>query len=1397
MTEALNDVKMEIDIDPEKLRNRRKKRDFLQRRDDVLKGVGAKAAELRRRLFNRRTIAKASIANLPMMQQAKKDALDVRLALVEHDVKTRMIDAHTHQHFDLAESVRYLSQNLQHSTRSVRDNTSTLDDLARRVEFMQHVNTNSAVFTQPPAVDKVMQEVVAKYTSFLPLEACATCGKVLATSALRAVHEPYCRGILARDLPPTMHRCVLCHRVVKADRMTHHVEQCQRDCDRKAIIWSKYDVKGQPPQPPTDLRVVQTSYSSISLAWNPPMFTAGLDLVDFQVQMHVLVVEKFQTLKHRQHERSFQPLLPHVSTSQWNARLRPVALHGCTIDHLPAKTTFGHLSVRCQTKNGWSAWSDPIHGDIVTKDPVPPTPPLFLSVGLITVDSIALSWLPPFDCGGEPVDEYVVSFSGLVQVQDGRDSIDLRAAELKAFTRRVKVARSDQNPPSNDLLGVEKDGAQVVCCTIDGLRSGQAYSRLRVCAVSASGLIGQESPELDPVRTLAHGKELQLLAELQEAINSPASYIDSSFYNGFVQRYDRKHYITLVADTIKLHHPALSHRVDAMLPVDSDSESESDSDASTASSMPSGDRENAAVMLLSPASSTPPKPTLCANSDDGMDQANQKRLDKQHVRRKQFQYRLHQLRTHVDTLEYNIQWADDRCIVLVSMIEAAERRIMDKQAELERARGFQGPAMDSLAMHGGLQRFYTPALITALEEELDIEKYYIVDTKADLRAVEDQKKADMGMLAVKKAQIAARVTALDAFEADCEFDQFKAAQTANVLLKFKSRQLSYVFDTWRRHGRRRRANRAVMFKALTRLVLVKVSSAWHRWRQCIDGLRDQDAIRKDVIIGKGGVDLKGAHLARTHLQSDLYSMLHECRQLTGTLAATTHTMSQNSRTRTNVFAKERQSQQLRGVFVESKVQMSLRDQGDAQLDIGDYDAAIKTYDSLLDNLHIVSVEYTLQASKSSRSSSSLVPHSLRSIQTQTSQVYNRLGRAYFLLKQYDRSANSFERASGIATMLGDPIEGGVAFRGLADCHVASRDWSTALDLYLKAAGMYEDVTDVGGEVAAWRGIALCYREMDAVDLAADATTKGDSLEYALDQTMEHMERTLAQLHARLVGVTVKMSVECTCERVGAIVPRLRQERLQCKVGIMDEQKVLDALDMMLDEKKALRAQAEADLETSERTDSGFVDSTVFLGVSTRYTLDDFKANVQKLINQLSVVQVALDRERANAAIRISNLHDRIQECEEELKAETGPLMRRVRGKDPLRCFRFNAINAMYKNVLGRASGGVDTAVASVGPSIVVYDFLTGVCMGQGVGDIGGDQRHLGAPLGHTKTIMSLCCFHAYVYSGSMDCTLLVWQLVQNVPVLRHRLTDFDAAVMAIAATTSFVVAGTADCCIMV
>ncbi|KAF0691989.1 Aste57867_16895 [Aphanomyces stellatus] len=1372
MADEPPEIKMEIDIDPERLKNRRKKRDFFQKRENVLKGVGAKAAELRRRLFNRQAAKIAEVGRLPMVQKAKRDAIDIRMGLVEQDVKARMIDVHTHTQFELEDKFRVLNNNIRESSRNVRDSNWSLDDLTRRIERMQETNHDSVLFTTPPARKRVEKELQVQHTAFLPREECSICGKLLATPTLLELHEPYCRGKVSRDLPTDMLRCPLCHRVVKTDSMEQHNVQCEDDQRRRKLIWSNdvYAAKGQPPKPPTHFRLVQTDHHSITVAWTPPVFTAGLDVVDYEVQIFVLVVEKFQLLKHRQHERTFASL-PNVPTSRWN-RLHPVASAGFTIYKLTAKTTYGKLAVRCKTENGWSDWSNEI-ADVVTGEPTPATAPLFLTVGLITVDSIALSWMEPFDTGGEAVIEYVVAYAGYVQVQDGKDTIDLSASELKDFTRRMQPP-----PPSYPT----SDGSSAVTFTLDGLRSGQSYSRIRVFAVTASGLVGQETPELAAVRTLVHGKEMQMLAELQEAINSPASYIDSAFYNGFFQRYERKHYIQLVAETVKLHHPTLSERVDAMLPVESDSSDDSDSDDSSDSTSDDDDAsdsqpstpeatepESTSVKLGTPID----KPeTLPMSPTELIEEANRKRLDKQLVRRKQFQYRLHQLRTHVETLQYNITWADDRCIVLVSMMEAAEQRIMDKQAELERARGFKGPSMDSMAMHGGLQRFYTPALITALEEELDIEKYYIVDTKEDLRIVEDQKKADVAMLVSKRHQIQKRLSVLDAFETECEVDNFKAVRGASVMLKFKHRNLHYCFVQWQEFCLGRRDNRAIMTKSMTRLVHTKVGSAWQRWVTVVRKLHDRDLGLVD-IIGKGGKNLKDVHVARTHLQSDCYHILHQMRELTDTLENSVHTVAQNSKRTTNVYAKERKR-----LEIDSKVLTSMRDEADTQLEIGEYDIAVHKYDALIAKL----AEFD----------------DTRAIQIQTSQAYNHIGRAYYLLDKLDHAATAFERAGSIANLMGDPYEGAVAFRGRADCYMSKREWLTAMDYYFKAAGAYEDVSDVGGEVAAWRGLAGCYHEMDAVDLAKEASTKADSLEHALNQKMDRLHSTLDNLHSRLIGVTVQLSVERHCERVGAIVPRLRQERINCKVAILEEEKVLVALETMLEEKKALKKQAEKDLKHSELSDSPYVDSAVFLGVSTRYTVDEFKANVEAFIKLLEIIQTAIATESANSKIRISNQNDRIQECEEELKAETGSLMRRVRGKDPLRCFRFNAVNAMYKDVLGHASGGVDTAIATSGTTIYVYDLLSGVCLGQGVGDVGGETRHLGEPLGHTKMILCVYCLHSFVYTGGMDCTLLAWQLrSDNVPVLRCRLSDFDAAVTSIGATIEYIAAGTADCCIVV
>ncbi len=72
----------------------------------------------------------------------------------------------------------------------------------------------------------------------------------------------------------------------------------------------------------------------------------------------------------------------------------------------------------------------------------------------------------------------------------------------------------------------------------------------------------------------------------------------------------------------------------------------------------------------------------------------------QHCRRKQFHFRLAQLQTQIETLEYNIEWANDRNMTLLELLQASEQRLLAAQAEYERARVFPGPEMDSKALHG-------------------------------------------------------------------------------------------------------------------------------------------------------------------------------------------------------------------------------------------------------------------------------------------------------------------------------------------------------------------------------------------------------------------------------------------------------------------------------------------------------------------------------------------------------------------------------------------------------------------------------------------------------------------------------------------------------------------------
>ncbi|OQR88499.1 hypothetical protein THRCLA_10282, partial [Thraustotheca clavata] len=522
----------------------------------------------------------------------------------------------------------------------------------------------------------------------------------------------------------------------------------------------------------------------------------------------------------------------------------------------------------------------------------------------------------------------------------------------------------------------------------------------------------------------------------------------------------------------------------------------------------------------------------------------------------------------------------------------------------------------------------------------------------------------------------------------------------------------------------------------------------------------------------GGLGLKAAHINRIQMQQDCYAVLTQCRNVSSILQDAVRTIEEKQIKQNNVFEKERKRVSTAKTI--PKAITSLLTEGDAHLDLEQYELAAESYEKII----------ALLSNELDRN-------------TQRANVLNRLGRALFCSNQYDKAMTSFRHAFALGEQLGDPNEACIAARGLADCHITQREFKTAMQLYMKACSMAEDAADIPTQIASHHGVAQCYLAWEDTIHAAEATTCADALEHVLDHKVENIQEALDRLKAKLITVSAKEASEIKLERVGAIVPRLRLERIQCKISILEEEKVLFALTTLVDNKKALLKEGQDDLKRSEASDATFVDSAVFLGVSTRYAIEDFTKKLRVFIDRLQIVKAAIENETKNVRTQITNFHDRIQECEVELVAETGDLMRRVRGKEAFRCFRFNAVNHLYKDVLGRASGGVQTCVATVGCNVLVYDLDTGVCMGQAVGDVGEDH-HLGGLTGHTKMIMSLFAFNDMIYSGGMDCTLIVWKIRDGtIPEFVKRLDNFDAAIMSVTATLDYICTGTADCAIYV
>jgi WD40 repeat protein/glycine cleavage system regulatory protein len=843
-----------------------------------------------------------------------------------------------------------------------------------------------------------------------------------------------------------------------------------------------------------------------------------------------------------------------------------------------------------------------------------------------------------------------------------------------------------------------------------------------------------------------------LLDELQAAVNSRSRTVDSQFLSGFMQRYERHHYIDQVSRFILSMHPELEAKVNDIV-----------------SRSGPGMRADEASIVQEEQSPAIRQISGRKRFDDLSDE------EKISERRRQFHFRIAEIRNDLKKAEYNVQWCKDRRIDLVALIRAAEARILEKQAELERARMFNGPQMDSDVFQNGLQRFFTKELVVALEDEIEIDQLYILDTKAEIVKVENYLRADVKRHETLLTRLKERQEGLQLFESDPEH-AVELTGPAATLAKLRGGLLYQAFAAFVANRQEAYEIRRKMITAINRLVNHRLKSAIQRWREVARFLT-RASVGMDEIYGIGSIGLLNASLGRDNLVIEAHEILQQLRSTDSTLHKIRWTQTQQEASKAERQTPEGSLEQEKARERNKKYFPFLLE-GDAKMDLHDYEGALRLYNFVLCN-----DDWMLQMNEGQRVKLQL-----------------KIGEATFRLENFEQALSVFNRISIVANRAGLHHEEASAILRVADTQLVLRSLRMSIESYERALLLFEAARDAQGELSCYRGLQHVFERLEDKEMVEINKHHADGIEFVLAKKLSLAGNKINKLQQRLVGVGAESSCQITLERVGPIVPRLRRERIQRKLDIKEELKLVASLEKLLAEKKALLAKGEDDLKRALASDSTQVDSTIISNSDARYDLEDFKNKLAKLMGSVKVGEEQIGKEIANAKVRISNAEDDITGLEEELAVETGALMRKVLSKERMRCFRFNSTNEALKNVVGTASHGITTCFASAGLNGFLFDFLSGACLAQAVGD--PHKSHLGKPTGHQAQILCVYYIGHRIYTGSVDASLGVWDVINETIggfscSLTRVLTDFDAAVVSVVADTQWIACGCSDCGVFV
>uniref|UniRef100_K3WHI3 Fibronectin type-III domain-containing protein n=1 Tax=Globisporangium ultimum (strain ATCC 200006 / CBS 805.95 / DAOM BR144) TaxID=431595 RepID=K3WHI3_GLOUD len=1078
------------------------------------------------------------------------------------------------QQFQVEKSVRQLTSDISATQLTIRRKKDELDALQTRLLRLSST-LHDASTDKNFAKNKVRQlEAIRKQHH--GLMRCTNCAKEFVPDAF-ANHVSTCLASNSSKRLTVVSRVAATRALpeMKTSRSVNQIMDQAQDIEYRALSMTTTEAHEQRKlpcfvsQPPRNLRVdgsggKSVTHNSILLQWDPPIFTGSTPIIDYEVRFSICHFVKRMKDGESCVSRTFESLPPQT-TSRWCLQ-NPVTANQFWVRDLTADQVYGAFTICAITKNGKSQPSNQVEL-IATAAAIPPSKPYFLCVGVVTAKTITLTWKEPMDDGGKPIDFYEICFNEAVM----EDTI---------------LERSSINDKNNNFLDVSevvykprriRTNSNVTTFTLTDLLSGKEHKNFQVRAINQTGIPGDFSDLIASIFTIAPGNGFKLLDELQAAVNSRARVVDSQFLSGFMQRYDRDHYVRLISRFITSLHPDMEGKVNAILSRTriTMSEGESDDEGDGADDDPIGEKLR----------SNTPKPQF----EDLLEE------EQIQERRRQFHFRISELKQRLKTADYNVQWCKDRRIDLVALIRAAENRTLEKQAELERAKMFTGPQMDSDVLENGLQRFYTKDLIFALEDEIVIEQLYIVDTKSEIVQVENYLGADERKRDAIQARLQNRKDALEAFETNPygnTSDSTHQDVKVTSLARLRDGVLFRAFSAFVINRASAIEMRKKVRATLLQFVNYRCRMAFTHWVTVVRKvLRRSSEENKGGACGVGSIALVNAALGRDDLLLQSRELLQQLRQTDENLESLVWTKEQQAE-RQQLFTAKMDADQAHNQPSQRQDKVSpFLLEADAKMDIEDFEGAARLYDFVYSNdtwMNEMPLAMVLD-------------------------LLLKLGKVNYHMQNYEQALVFLNRAAFLAVKLGKRGEEGAVTLCMAHVNFALRSLRLSIENYEHALLCFEATGDKKGQLSCFRGLEQVHGKLEDTEMVQANKELADEIEFALATKLSNAGQVLDHLRMRLVGAGAESFTEIMLERVGSIVPRLRTQRIMRKLDIREEAKLVASLESLLLEKKALLAQGEVDLKRALASDTPLVDSSAIIGTNVRYEIEDFKKTLAKLM----------------------------------------------------------------------------------------------------------------------------------------------------------------------------------------